>query len=257
MKPTHALLTCIAAVVASLMGMLVIAIPLGRPASDTCRPARRAESKATATAGQRLATSATTVGRGILLAATLPQRHTNLFAANASGFAWPAGRLADRLVWNGWPMQPDGIVNADAVRGITAALPSHRNITSNAPLSNRDLPKINAGQHRPVRVLFIVTAYCPCRKCCGKWAKYGRTAFGLPITFNGGHFVAADTRVLPFMSTVRVPGYADGKPVPVIDRGRNLKGYRIDVFMPNHRLAKQWGVRKLWVEVVELAGSSP
>lgn len=104
------------------------------------------------------------------------------------------------------------------------------------------------------RELFIVTAYCPCRKCCGRWAGDGKTASGLPITTNRGHFVAADTRVLPFGTRVRVPGYAGGRPVPVIDRGGRVRGKHIDVFFTSHARAKRWGKKRLWIEIV---GSPP
>jgi len=101
------------------------------------------------------------------------------------------------------------------------------------------------------REVFTVTAYCPCRRCCGKWAGDGMTASGMPITYNGGRFVAADTRVLPFFTRVRVPGYANGQPVPVIDRGGKVRGRCIDVFFPTHRQAQRWGKKKLVIEILE------
>jgi len=99
------------------------------------------------------------------------------------------------------------------------------------------------------RELFRVTAYCPCRKCCGVWSKHGKTASGRSIRYNGGRFVAADTRVLPFLTKVSVPGYAGGRPVPVIDRGRKVRGRHVDVFFRSHRQARRWGSRKLWITI--------
>lgn len=99
------------------------------------------------------------------------------------------------------------------------------------------------------RELFTVTAYCPCRKCCGRWSGDGKTASGRSIRYNGGRFVAADTRVLPFMTKVSVPGYAGGRPVPVIDRGRKVRGRHIDLFFRSHRQAKRWGSRKMWITI--------
>jgi 3D (Asp-Asp-Asp) domain-containing protein len=99
------------------------------------------------------------------------------------------------------------------------------------------------------RELFKVTAYCPCRKCCGAWSGDGKTASGRSIRYNGGCFVAADTRVLPFMTKLSVPGYAGGAPVPVIDRGRNVRGRHIDLFFRSHRQAKRWGSRKMWITI--------
>ncbi len=101
------------------------------------------------------------------------------------------------------------------------------------------------------RVVFTVTAYCPCRRCCGKWAGDGMTASGLPITYNDGRFVAADTSVLPFLTRVRVPGYADGDSVPVIDRGGKVRGQRVDVYFPTHRQAQRWGKKRLLIEILD------
>ena len=101
------------------------------------------------------------------------------------------------------------------------------------------------------RVWMRVTAYCPCRRCCGRWARYRRTASGASVTANGGEFVAADTRFLPFGTRVRLPGYAGGRWVPVLDRGARIKGNRLDVYFTSHTVAKRWGVKWIWVEVLE------
>ena len=99
---------------------------------------------------------------------------------------------------------------------------------------------------RPTHVVWmLVTAYCPCPKCCGKNA-LGLTASGRPISAANGHFVAAPTN-LPFGAKVSVPGYNHGRPVPVLDRGGAIKGTRLDVFFPTHDEARQWGRR--WVPV--------
>jgi 3D (Asp-Asp-Asp) domain-containing protein len=95
-----------------------------------------------------------------------------------------------------------------------------------------------------------VTAYCACPKCCGPKAR-GLTASGRSITYNGGMFVAADTKVFKFGTKLQIPGYADGKTVEVIDRGGAIKGYHIDVFFPTHEEAKQWGRRRIMVTIVD------
>lgn len=89
-----------------------------------------------------------------------------------------------------------------------------------------------------------VTAYCPCRQCCGKYAD-GVTASGKPVTYNGGRFVAAPKR-LPFGTVVNVPEYGR---VEVIDRGGAIKGDRLDVFFPTHQEALNWGVKNLEVQI--------
>jgi 3D (Asp-Asp-Asp) domain-containing protein len=99
-------------------------------------------------------------------------------------------------------------------------------------------------------LLMDVTAYCACKKCCGLGAM-GITASGRKITYNGGRFVAADIKILPFGTKVIVPGYADGKPIEVIDRGGAIRGNHIDLFMPTHQQAVAWGKKRLQVTVIE------
>lgn len=104
---------------------------------------------------------------------------------------------------------------------------------------------ISAGR-RPVASragLWRVTAYCPCRICCGPRA-CGITASGRRAV---GRLVAADTRVLPFGTRVVVPGYGAAT---VADTGSAIVGRRLDVLFPTHGQAKAWGVRWVNVEVL-------
>src|SRR2546421_35130 len=102
------------------------------------------------------------------------------------------------------------------------ALPYESAVKSVAALFTSQVEKVLSFPAAPAargRVVWMeVTAYCPCKKCCGPRAQ-GVTASGRPVSHNGGRFVAADTRVLAFNTRVFVPGYADGAAVPVIDRG--------------------------------------
>lgn len=90
------------------------------------------------------------------------------------------------------------------------------------------------------RVRMLVTAYCPCRKCCGNWAD-GKTASGHEI-LPGDCFVAAD-KTLAFDTEIIVPGYNENRPVKVLDRGKKITHNRLDVFLPTHEQAKNWGVK--------------
>ncbi len=105
---------------------------------------------------------------------------------------------------------------------------------------------------RPIRKVgtmrMRVTAYSPDARSCGKFAD-GITASGYSIWTNGMKLVAADTSVLPFKSILTIPGYNDGQPVPVLDRGGRIKGRRLDVLYPTHAMARQWGKRWLDVDV--------
>ncbi len=92
----------------------------------------------------------------------------------------------------------------------------------------------------------IVTAYCPCEKCCLGFSD-GITASGKPVTANGGRFVAAD-KSIPFGTMIIIPGYGT---VPVLDRGGAIKGDKFDVFFPSHQEALNWGRQTLWVTIGE------
>ena len=91
-----------------------------------------------------------------------------------------------------------------------------------------------------------VTAYCPCPKCCGQYSD-GVTACGYKIR-PGDTFVAADRRY-SFGTEMLVPGYSNGQPVKVLDRGGAIKGNRLDVFFATHQEALEWGVKYLEVSV--------
>jgi 3D (Asp-Asp-Asp) domain-containing protein len=94
----------------------------------------------------------------------------------------------------------------------------------------------------------VVTAYCPCKLCCGAHAA-GITASGQSVYSNGMKMVAADRALLPFGTLVSVPGYHAGVPVPVLDRGGAIKGDRLDILLPTHEQALAWGRRTLEVTI--------
>ena len=99
-------------------------------------------------------------------------------------------------------------------------------------------------------VTMEVTAYCPCKKCCGPKAR-GITASGLQVTHNNGQFVAADTSILPFNSKLIIPGYASSQVVEVLDKGGAIKGKKLDVFFATHEEALKWGRRMMEVIIFE------
>ncbi|MGC8561190.1 MAG: 3D domain-containing protein [Phycisphaerae bacterium] len=94
----------------------------------------------------------------------------------------------------------------------------------------------------------VVTSYAPDRFCC--WPYPGTTtASGKSVWTNDGHLVAADTNLIPFGMMVRVPGYDHDRPVPVLDRGGAITGYRLDVLSPTLWQAQHWGRKLLMVEI--------
>ena len=104
------------------------------------------------------------------------------------------------------------------------------------------------------RKLFNVSAYCPGACCCGEFAD-GRTANNYKIQ-PGDHFVAAPKKY-PFGTKMVIPGYNNGRPVEVKDRGGAIKGNKIDLFfgdkdgVSGHQRALNWGRQHLYVEIVQ------
>jgi 3D (Asp-Asp-Asp) domain-containing protein len=94
----------------------------------------------------------------------------------------------------------------------------------------------------------LVTAYCPCSKCCGKFSD-NITANGKSVYANNSMFVAADTRLLKFGTMLSIPGYKGGRNVPVWDRGGKIRGHHLDVFFLSHKQAQKWGKQYLNVKV--------
>ena len=85
-----------------------------------------------------------------------------------------------------------------------------------------------------------ITAYCACKKCCGKSPddpRYGITATGTVAT--EGRTIAADPRVIPYGTVV----YIDGHAYTVEDCGGAIKNERIDIYFDSHEATLQWGVQ--------------
>lgn len=170
----------------------------------------------------------------------MPGRSARLAAA----FAFVAGAATVILVGMSGKTEPVGLPDVQiGLHGPVAdAEPLSRPITT----ARNELVEPESADEI---LLMEVTAYCPCRKCCGPRA-HGVTASGKPVSFNGGRFVAADTDVLPFGTTLVIPGYDDEQPVEVVDRGGAIVGNRLDVFFPSHREAREWGRQTLPVRVM-------
>lgn len=81
---------------------------------------------------------------------------------------------------------------------------------------------------------FEITAYCPCKTCCGSYAD-GITASG--HIAQEGITVAADTSLLPYETEIMI----DGEEYTVQDCGGAINGNRIDVFFADHDTALSYG----------------
>ncbi len=128
------------------------------------------------------------------------------------------------------------------------ASPAYDLLTNSEGVVKRNIRRLrtsgDAGEWQTIRMR--VTAYCPCRKCCGRYSD-GITACGHKIR-PGDSFVAADKKY-PFGTEMIIPGYKSGKPVKVLDRGGAIRGNRLDVFFDSHREALKWGVKNIDVKV--------
>ncbi len=83
---------------------------------------------------------------------------------------------------------------------------------------------------------FIITAYCPCKDCCGKTD--GITASGKKAVAN--HTIAADPSVLPIGTEVLI----DGQVYTVEDTGSAIKSNHIDIYFDSHEDATNYGKRE-------------
>ena len=115
------------------------------------------------------------------------------------------------------------------------------------PAPERVVPLvITASPKKVVRIETMrVTAYCPCKICCGRKA-CGIAADGTRV--KGKMLIAADWGVVAKGTMLNVPGYGTAK---VRDTGSAIKGNRLDVYFDSHEVAKKWGVKYLQVEVLK------
>jgi len=95
-----------------------------------------------------------------------------------------------------------------------------------------------------------VTGYCPCKKCCGKFAD-GKTSIGRDAWKTYG--IAADPKLLPYGTRLDIPGIG----IRIVDdtggamRQSAKKGiYHVDVRFHDHNKAKEFGVQWLNVKIL-------
>lgn len=134
----------------------------------------------------------------------------------------PASQPAVSAVRSTTPVKPDTSINS---------IPSR--------LDNRKYRMVDA----------LVTAYCPCRKCCGRGSP-GRTSRGTTAWVPG---IAADPKAIRYGTEIFVPGYGLRK---VDDTGgamrqswRRRGRLHLDIRMTYHWQARKWGRRYMKVRV--------
>lgn len=105
--------------------------------------------------------------------------------------------------------------------------------------------------HKATKIEYIgefkITAYCPCEKCCGKWAK------NRPVNENGKEIiytasgqvaqpnmtVGVDTSVIPFGTRLLI----DGNEYIAQDTGSKVKDNVIDIYFETHEQAVEFGCK--------------
>ena len=92
-------------------------------------------------------------------------------------------------------------------------------------------------------MLVTATAYTAyCTGCSGT------TAYGIDLRSNPNRkVIAVDPRVIPLGTKVWVEGYGEAI---AGDTGGAIKGNKIDVFIPSHDNAMEWGVKKVKLKVL-------
>ncbi len=100
---------------------------------------------------------------------------------------------------------------------------------------------------------FTITAYCPGACCNGEWA--GLTASGKSI----GYYRALDIRIAAVDPSVIPMGSRftyRGLEYRAVDIGGKIVGKRIDLLMPDHHTADEFGVKREQ-SIVILDGGAP
>jgi len=98
------------------------------------------------------------------------------------------------------------------------------------------LPK-GAVEPKLIAKTFLATAYCI----------KGQTATGIPARRG---IIAADTKVLPLGSVVRIEAGPYSGVYTVMDTGGAIRGQRIDLFLPTRAEAVRFGSRRIKVEIL-------
>lgn len=89
----------------------------------------------------------------------------------------------------------------------------------------------------------VATAYCSCKKCCGKTD--GITATG--VKAKEGRTIAADPKIFPYGTKILI----NGNIYTVEDCGTAIKNNKVDIFFESHEKALDFGVQYLTAYVKE------
>lgn len=101
------------------------------------------------------------------------------------------------------------------------------------------VPVVDRDESKAISRTFLATAYC----------LKGQTASG--VTVRRG-IIAADPKILPLGSVVRIQAGSYSGIYTVMDTGGAIKGRKIDIYIPTRKEAINFGARKVKVEVLRV-----
>ncbi len=104
----------------------------------------------------------------------------------------------------------------------------------------QDKPQVEILPHKEYLGEFTVTAYCSCKKCCGK--STGITKSGVKAI--EGITIGTDWGVISNGAIVEIEGLGERV---AQDTGGAIKGNRIDLYKNSHSDCVKFGVKKLKV----------
>jgi 3D (Asp-Asp-Asp) domain-containing protein len=127
------------------------------------------------------------------------------------------------------------IASTDPIRAISAATEAAETVEP-AAATDEALP-LGAVEPQLIVKTYLATAYC----------LKGQTAAGVPVRRG---IIAADPKVLPLGSVVRIIAGQYSGIYTVMDTGGAIRGQRVDIFLPSRSEAMRFGSRKIKVEVL-------
>lgn len=98
----------------------------------------------------------------------------------------------------------------------------------------------------------VATAYCPCERCCGSYAR--NRPGGIVYTASGeeaheGITIAADWTIYPPGTVVEIENMGT---YIVHDKGGAIKGNRIDIYFEDHAAALDFGRQTVKIRILEV-----
>ena len=165
--------------------------------------------------------------------------------------------LAKQIAYTALTEVAEDLVNPEIVYESEPEL-----IINNTPSATTTINSIDDSSTKPEDYKSVLsmnaTAYCLCKKCCGKSAthpQYGVTASGYKITPGTNEkVIAVDTSVIPLGTKVYVEGLNGANSygyAVAADTGSAIKNMKIDLYMDSHADALRWGFKKVNVYLIE------